>query len=446
MRESTNIHGEGRDGSVLPSVGFFELDWAESLVSGWLELARPERTVDKLLFKLREPGGESWVLGELRSRFAIDRPLERLVSGEVSLERLIEIKEQSKRIFQPRDFKEAILAGVAGYFLSVAAALTHYGTLISTQGRDRVDPVLVDLERALSRPWRELLRSARCCRQQFPLTDDRRVRDWIRVSPEEPESLARQVMERYYRPLQVYFLGSSFRELGDAEELVGQFFADRLQNRSFFERWRERCEEVSESIRLRVWLMSSFKQFLIEEAARQNRNRTRQADTLPPEDTLAGRNHPERDYARAVALELVRSACEETRRICERNGDERMWTALVAKHYFGRRYREIADALGVSESGVRALAIAGQEEVRRCLPPSTARRGRTRRPGRPGDPRAHRALRRIGQRNRPSRSPSVAHAAEETMRCSPPPRESGFRKPGWDERDPSTSNPIARSP
>ncbi|MHC5005518.1 MAG: hypothetical protein ACYTJ0_20640, partial [Planctomycetota bacterium] len=55
----------------------------------------------------------------------------------------------------------------------------------------------------------------------------------------EPGRLAagRHVMSVYAQPLQAYLQGSSFRTLGDPEEVVQSFFADRLSRDGFLDDW-----------------------------------------------------------------------------------------------------------------------------------------------------------------------------------------------------------------
>src|SRR5882672_12709738 len=68
----------------------------------------------------------------------------------------------------------------------------------------------------------------------------------------------RHLMSVYAWPLQVYFRGSSDRWLGEPEDIVQGFFADRLDREEFL----PGCQESG--LRLRRWLMNGFCFYLKE--------------------------------------------------------------------------------------------------------------------------------------------------------------------------------------
>jgi len=65
-------------------------------------------------------------------------------------------------------------------------------------------------------------------------------------------ALQQHLMQRYHEPLRAYVRGSSMRQLGDADELVGGFFADRVGAHGFLADWRE------SRMPLRRWLMNGI--------------------------------------------------------------------------------------------------------------------------------------------------------------------------------------------
>jgi hypothetical protein len=64
------------------------------------------------------------------------------------------------------------------------------------------------------------------------------------------DALRRHLMERYRTALVAYVRGSSLRRLGDAEELVAGFFADRACEPRFLQDWR------ASGMPLRRWIMN----------------------------------------------------------------------------------------------------------------------------------------------------------------------------------------------
>ena len=64
------------------------------------------------------------------------------------------------------------------------------------------------------------------------------------------DALRLHLMDRYRQALVAYVRGSSLRRLGDAEELVNGFFADRACERRFLLEWR------ASGMPLRRWMMN----------------------------------------------------------------------------------------------------------------------------------------------------------------------------------------------
>lgn len=125
----------------------------------------PRRPVDDLIHRLELDDGVAWFTRHL-GRGALGRSgpaSELLVGGTASLEQLRHLKRDCKLQFKQgkRDGDaDAALAGLAGYFLAIAAALHHHGRHIGSQPGAALADVLLDLASALPEPWAELLAAA----------------------------------------------------------------------------------------------------------------------------------------------------------------------------------------------------------------------------------------------------------------------------------------------
>lgn len=105
--------------------------------------------------------------------------------------------------------------------------------------------------------------------------------------------LASHVMLVYYRPLCAYFRATTYRALGEAEEIVGGFFASRLSDPTWLARWR--AESEARQVPLRRWLLNGLCFYLREESRRQRRDRAilrlglaSAEQTLPEDDHASG--------------------------------------------------------------------------------------------------------------------------------------------------------------
>jgi hypothetical protein len=106
-------------------------------------------------------------------------------------------------------------------------------------------------------------------REHFPETEQTFVHDLIDAG-RVPE-LASYLMEVYYEPLCIYCRATSYRTLGEPEEIVGGFFASRLSDPTWIARWRD--ESRARSLPLRRWLLNGLCFYMREEARRQRRAR-----------------------------------------------------------------------------------------------------------------------------------------------------------------------------
>ena len=73
--------------------------------------------------------------------------------------------------------------------------------------------------------------------------------DGARASNARAE-LRQYLMERYHAPLRAYVRGGSLRRIGDPDELVAGFFAERACEPDFLAKWR------AADMPLRRWMMN----------------------------------------------------------------------------------------------------------------------------------------------------------------------------------------------
>lgn len=169
------------------------------------------------------------------------------------------------------------------------------------------------------------------------------------------------IMETYTEPLGNYVAGSSFRSLGQPKDLVSGFFASRLAQAGYFEKW------IDSGLPLRRWLINGFLFFLQEEARRRKSERI---DTLSDESSfepVADVSSAAEEFDRVWAASMVRSAASAARERCVQEGFETHWE-MFEKHFVGGvSYAEIAESFEVSggqaASMVRTASIRFKQAV-----------------------------------------------------------------------------------
>lgn len=124
-------------------------------------------------------------------------------------------------------------------------------------------------------------------RQHFPDTERTFVLDQLEAGC--GRDLASYVMRVYYEPLCIYSRATSYRDLGEAEEIVAGFFASRLSDPTWLDRWR--AESCRRPMPLRRWLLNGLCFYMREEARRRRRDRRIESDgagSLEPEAVSLG--------------------------------------------------------------------------------------------------------------------------------------------------------------
>lgn len=183
--------------------------------------------------------------------------------------------------------------------------------------------------------------------------------------PRGVDEANRHIMTIYAHPLKVYFLGCSLRWLGEPDDIVQGFFADRLSRPEFLNKW------VASQRPLRFWLITGFKHYLMETTRSVQRSRavasidagaggvggvgsgttSVSANDVPDLDTS-----DQTPYDREVALGLVREATRRAQQSCLKDGLDKHWTVFVRHHVDGLPYERIAPDLGIDRARCAVMA------------------------------------------------------------------------------------------
>ena len=176
-------------------------------------------------------------------------------------------------------------------------------------------------------------------------------------------ALRRHLMERYHGALRAYVRGSSMRAVGDADELVAGFFAERVGDPDFLRGWRASGKP------LRRWMMNGISFWARGVARDRGRELGRSGGAAGPEPI------DERDAVRAFdaewALSMVNTAHARVHADLDAEGrlDEH---AIFRRHVVhGERYESIAAELGVSRqdcaNAVRRVGARVRDALREAL-------------------------------------------------------------------------------
>lgn len=198
-------------------------------------------------------------------------------------------------------------------------------------------------------------------RDSFPATQ----RGWLVAQlGQGAAGLARinsYVMATYAEPLGNYVAGSSFRSLGTPADLVSGFFASRLAQPAYFERW------IESNLPLRRWLINGFLFFLQEEVRRRKSERIEPMPTDAGEAPAASGETAVEEFDRLWAASMVRAAATAARERCVAEGFDTHWQMFERHFVHGVSYADLATNFGVtggqSASMVRTASIRFRQAV-----------------------------------------------------------------------------------
>lgn len=165
------------------------------------------------------------------------------------------------------------------------------------------------------------------------------------------------VMEVYREPLMIYVKGSSFRSLGDAEELVSGFFADRLSRADYLAEW------LSSGRPLRRWLLVGLKYYLKEQIRAQKRGGAALAFD-PDDDDM---EHPSRVYNEASGRQIVARAMLQTEDNLRERGFGQHWDVFVAHHIHGRSFASLAAEHNIDEKRAAVMSRTAARRFRAVI-------------------------------------------------------------------------------
>ncbi len=127
-----------------------------------LGLNIPERPIDQLMDRLNQPDGLNWLDLQLSEEpiSMFGSPKQLLVKGDITLDQLKKIKQQSKKLLSSHPDYSSRMQATIGYFFSIAASLLHHQTLLSNRKREEIKAAMDDLSAITSDPWSDFFKSA----------------------------------------------------------------------------------------------------------------------------------------------------------------------------------------------------------------------------------------------------------------------------------------------
>lgn len=187
-------------------------------------------------------------------------------------------------------------------------------------------------------------------RQYFPETQIGWIEQRLGEGRTGQSQVNEHIMQVYYRPLQYYYLGlKGLRNLGEPDDIVNGFFADRLSRNDFMPKWRE------SGLKLRRWLMNGLHFYLKERIRAQSRDRNASGQVEELQVAVEPAN-PEGDFEREFANALVAEALKRVQDVCTKKGLDDHWDIFVRHHYHGESYKDFAHEYRVEP--VRASVMA----------------------------------------------------------------------------------------
>jgi hypothetical protein len=142
---------------------------------------------------------------------------------------------------------------------------------------------------------------------------------------------------------------------------VSGFFASRLAQPAYFERW------IESNLPLRRWLINGFLFFLQEEVRRRKAERVEAMPTTATDEPASSAQSADEEFDRIWAASMVRSAATSARERCVQEGFDTHWQMFERHFIRGASYAELATEFrvtgGQSASMVRTASIRFRQAV-----------------------------------------------------------------------------------
>lgn len=192
----------------------------------------------------------------------------------------------------------------------------------------------------------------------FPATQVSWIDDHMGRGPTGRSEINRHIMLVYRWPLRVYFMGTRDRWLGEPEDVVDGFFADRLSRPQFIADWR------GSGLKLRHWLINAFC-FYLREMKRARHRHTHEDLSQAAEPEISPTDLREMD--RAYVASVVREALAEAERACNAQGMETHWRVFSMHFAMGRPYDQFVDDLGIDPARAVVMARTAKKKFQTAL-------------------------------------------------------------------------------
>jgi hypothetical protein len=194
----------------------------------------------------------------------------------------------------------------------------------------------------------------------FPATQLSWIADRLGQGERGRGEVNTHIMNVYRWPLHVYFLGTRDRWLGEPDEVINGFFADRLPRANFLADWR------ASGLRLRHWLINAFCFYLRE----LRRARARHA---PPPEGAARGDEPvvfsgdSRAVDHAYVASLVRRALDLAEQHCRSAGLDAHWSVFTLHFCHERSYDQFVADLGIDAARAVVMARTAKNKFQNAL-------------------------------------------------------------------------------
>lgn len=196
-------------------------------------------------------------------------------------------------------------------------------------------------------------------RQHFPETMLSQLDRWLVAGEEGLAKVRNHIMSVYREPLVIYFQGRSDRWLGEPDDIVVGFFADRLGRTDYLEKWREHGG------RLRYWLIRGLDYYLKE--LRKKRRNVPKPTGDPSDDIPADSEAVERAFDRVFIQSLIREALTRAEAACQEQGLLEHWRVFELHHLMGLPYAELSDETGLSPERAAVMTRTATKRFRAAL-------------------------------------------------------------------------------